>query len=305
MKRVLVGGGFDDLRSRHIRFLAEAAKLGAVHVLLWPDERVRERAGVCKFPVEERQYLLESIRYVEQVEVLGDASGPDNLSTAQDLGGLGGLGDLGGLKGLGGLGGLRGLETKPLQVVRASGIWVVEAQDDTPAQRALAAALGIDYRALSPAELAGFPTAAFDPTHLPPDRTRVLVTGCYDWFHSGHVRFFEEASQLGDLYVVAGHDANVRLLKGEGHPLFPQDERRYMVQAIRFVTQALISSGQGWMDAEPEVELVRPHIYAVNEDGDKPEKRRFCAEHGLEYVVLKRTPRPGLKPRSSSDLRGF
>lgn len=296
MKRVLVSGGFDDLRSRHLRFLAEAAKLGAVHVLLWPDERVRERAGVCKFPVEERRYLLESIRYVEQVEVLGDASGPDKLSAAQGLEGLGDLGDLGGVGGLG---------TKPLQAVRGGGIWVVEAQDDTPAQRALAAALGTDYRALSPAELAGFPTAAFDPAHLPPDRTRVLVTGCYDWFHSGHVRFFEEASQLGDLYVVAGHDANVRLLKGEGHPLFPQDERRYMVQAVRFVTQALVSSGQGWMDAEPEIELVRPHIYAVNEDGDKPEKRRFCAEHGLEYVVLKRTPRPGLPPRSSSDLRGF
>ena len=30
------------------------------------------------------------------------------------------------------------------------------------------------------------------------------MTGCYDWFHSGHVRFFEEVSELGDLYVVAG-----------------------------------------------------------------------------------------------------
>ncbi len=276
MRRVFVSGGFDDLRSRHIRFLQEAAKLGAVHVLLWPDERVRQVAGVCKFPVEERQYLLHGIRYVEQVEVLGEASGPDSLPAAQ------------------------GLETKPLQA-----LLVVEAQDDTPAQRVLAAAHGIDYRVLPPADLAGFPLPPFDPTAMPPDRKRVVVTGCYDWFHSGHVRFFEEVSQLGDLYVVAGHDANVRLLKGEGHPLFPQDERRYMVQSIRFVTQALISSGRGWMDAEPEIELVRPHMYAVNEDGDKPEKRRFCAEHGLEYVVLKRTPRPGLAPRSSSGLRGF
>ncbi len=114
-----------------------------------------------------------------------------------------------------------------------------------------------------------------------------------------------QAATQGTDYSVVGHDANVRLLQGEGHPLFPQDERRYMVQSIRFVTQALISSGHGWMDAEPEIELVRPHMYAVNEDGDKPEKRRFCAEHGLEYVVLKRTPRPGLAARSSSGLRGF
>ena len=46
-------------------------------------------------------------------------------------------------------------------------------------------------------------------------------------------------------------------------------------------------------------------IYAVNEDGDKPEKRDFCALHGLEYVVLKRDPAPGLPRRQSTDLRGF
>ena len=59
------------------------------------------------------------------------------------------------------------------------------------------------------------------------------------------------------------------------------------------------------MDAEPEIERTAPDIYVVNEDGDKPEKRAFCAEHGLEYVVLKRTPKDGLSKRSSTDLRGF
>ena len=134
---------------------------------------------------------------------------------------------------------------------------------------------------------------------------KVLVTGCYDWLHSGHVRFFEEASAYGDLYVVVGNDANVRNLKGEGHPLYPQDLRRYMAGSIRYVHQALITSGWGWMDAEPEIERLRPDFYLVNEDGDVPEKRAFCAQRGLEYVVLKRLPRPGLQRRSSTDLRGF
>ena len=133
----------------------------------------------------------------------------------------------------------------------------------------------------------------------------MLVTGCYDWFHSGHVRFFEEVSELGDLYVVAGSDQNVQLLKGEGHPMFPQEERRYVVQSIRFVKQALISSGDGWMDAEPEIAWIKPDIYAVNEDGDKPEKRSFCEAHGIQYVVLKREPKEGLPKRQSVDLRGF
>jgi glycerol-3-phosphate cytidylyltransferase-like family protein len=107
------------------------------------------------------------------------------------------------------------------------------------------------------------------------------------------------------LYVAVGNDANLRLLKGAYHPQFPQDERRYMVQSTRYVYQALITSGSGWMDAEPEIALVQPDIYIVNEDGDKPEKRSFCQERGIEYVVLRRVPKQGLPRRESSDLRGF
>jgi hypothetical protein len=50
---------------------------------------------------------------------------------------------------------------------------------------------------------------------------------------------------------------------------------------------------------------LQPDIYAVNEDGDKGGKREYCAARGLEYLVLKRTPAPGLPRRSSTDLRGF
>ncbi len=43
----------------------------------------------------------------------------------------------------------------------------------------------------------------------------------------------------------------------------------------------------------------------VIEDGDVPEKREFCRVHGIDYLVLKREPAPGLTRRSSTDLRGF
>jgi cytidyltransferase-like protein len=136
-------------------------------------------------------------------------------------------------------------------------------------------------------------------------RKKVMVTGCYDFFHSGHIRFFEEVSAYGELYVVVGHDANIRLLKGEGHPLLSQEERRYVAGTIRYVTEALISSGDGWLDAEPEIQRIKPNIYAVNEDGDRGGKRQYCEQHGIEYLVLKRRPAPGLPPRTSTELRGF
>jgi hypothetical protein len=50
---------------------------------------------------------------------------------------------------------------------------------------------------------------------------------------------------------------------------------------------------------------IQPHIYAVNEDGDQPEKREYCEAHGVEYRILKRLPKEGLPTRRSTDLRGF
>ena len=107
------------------------------------------------------------------------------------------------------------------------------------------------------------------------------------------------------MYIVVGNDANIRLLKGEGHPLLTEAERRYVVGSIKYVKQALIASGSGWLDADQEIRRLRPDIYAVNADGDRGGKREYCQRHGIEYLVLQRTPAPGLPARSSTDLRGF
>jgi cytidyltransferase-like protein len=165
---------------------------------------------------------------------------------------------------------------------------------------------GFDLLDLTGADLSGFPYEA-PPVDAPrpAGKKRVIVTGCYDYFHSGHVRFFEEASEYGELNVVIGSDVNVRLLKGEGHPLFPETQRRFVVGSCRHVARCLVSTGSGWLDAEPEIRALGAERYLVNEDGDKPEKKRYCEQNGIEYIVLKRTPKEGLPRRSSTDLRGF
>jgi len=270
-KQVAVSGSFDNLRSPQFRFLDEASKRGAVTVFLWPDSVGGALDGQPpKFPLAERQYLVENIRYVSRVIV------PEGAITRDAL---------------------------PLTSDWMPDIWVIEEADQNEKKIQFAKANGIEIQIIKTSEMARFP--AVPSTWQPSGNKKVVVTGCYDWFHSGHVRFFEEVSALGDLYVVVGSDANVRLLKGEKHPAFSQDERRYIIQSIRFVTQAMVSTGTGWMDAEPEIAQIKPDMYAVNEDGDKPEKREFCKTHDLEYVVLKRLPKPGLPRRQSTDLRGF
>jgi cytidyltransferase-like protein len=184
----------------------------------------------------------------------------------------------------------------------------VDKVEEAPADPAAAGIplLDLSGPSFSEAALTGFPYEA-PPVDAPrpAGMKRVVVTGCYDYFHSGHVRFFEEASEYGELNVVIGSDKNVRLLKGEGHPLFPETIRRFVVGSCRYVARCLVSSGKGWLDAEPEIQALEAERYVVNEDGDKPEKREYCERNGIEYIVLKRTPKEGLPRRSSTDLRGY
>jgi len=235
---IVIGGGFNDLRLRDFRLLHEASRRGRVRVNLWSDEALIAAGEDVKFPLAERKYLLEAIRFVDEVRVIGVPTAGDRFEAAKLLSDLG-------------------------------------------------------------------PLPPADPVPIDPPGKKVLVTGCYDYFHSGHVAFFEECAAMGDLYVGVGSDATIGQLKGKGHPLFPQDERRYIVAACRHVKHAFISTGTGWLDAEPELKKILPQIYAVNEDGDKPAKREYCQKHGIEYRVLKRIPKAGLPARQSTALRGF
>ena len=79
--------------------------------------------------------------------------------------------------------------------------------------------------------------------------------------------------------------------------------RLFMVKAIRYVKDAYINAGDGVMDFVPTLDIVKPDVFVVNEDGGNDEKRRLCEERGIEYVVLQRTPQEGLQARSSTALK--
>ena len=131
---------------------------------------------------------------------------------------------------------------------------------------------------------------------------KVFVSGCYDLLHSGHVEFFQQASRFGDLYVGIGSDATYMEYKHR-KPMFPQEERLFMVQNVKAVKEAYINEGFGVIDFLPTLERVRPDIFVVNAEGGSDEKRRICAERGIEYIELQRTPHDGLQARSSSSLK--
>jgi cytidyltransferase-like protein len=134
------------------------------------------------------------------------------------------------------------------------------------------------------------------------ERPIVMVSGCYDLLHSGHVAFFADASKHGNLYVSIGSDANVESLKNH-KTMFPENERLYMVRSIRHVTWAAVCKGMGMLDWVADLDIIKPDIFFVNEDGDRPEKREACEKRGIRYQVGNRVPAENLPVRSSTSIK--
>jgi cytidyltransferase-like protein len=258
---VLVDGGFDDLRSRDIRFLQEASHLGEVTVRLWHDQSPNWRKPP-KFPFSERAYILKALKFVCRVTD----------------------------------------ERQDMSSIIDAGIWADMECDASVLRENTARDHGFDYRIIADSQLTGFPQAPPSPSI---QTAKVAVTGCFDWLHSGHVRFFEEAARFGELTVFVGNDATIANLKGSGHPKFPEGERCFLVNAIKHVHHAQVSTGSGWLDADAEIRALKPDVFVVNQDGDKDCKREYCRDLGIEYRVLRREPAIGLPSRSSTALRGF
>lgn len=131
---------------------------------------------------------------------------------------------------------------------------------------------------------------------------KVFVSGCYDLLHSGHVEFFRQASQYGDLYVGIGSDKTILHYKNH-KTVYSEQERLFMVKSIRYVKDAYINAGSGILDFIPTLDIVQPDILVVNSDGGNEDKRRLCEERGMEYIVLERDPHEGLEARSSTELK--
>jgi len=135
-------------------------------------------------------------------------------------------------------------------------------------------------------------------------RKKILVSGCFDLLHSGHVEFFQQAAQLGDLYVYIGSDKNIFSLKHH-NSMYSEQERLYMVKSIKGVKDAKVSQGMGRFDFLDDIKDLRPDIYFVNDDASKLEERTKLVEdlNICKVVIAPRKPAEGLEERSSTSMK--
>jgi rfaE bifunctional protein nucleotidyltransferase chain/domain len=69
----------------------------------------------------------------------------------------------------------------------------------------------------------------------------VFTCGCFDILHAGHVDFLRRCRELGDSLIVGlNSDASVRRLKGPSRPINNEEDRRAVLESLRFVDEVVV-----------------------------------------------------------------
>ena len=132
---------------------------------------------------------------------------------------------------------------------------------------------------------------------------KIFISGCYDILHAGHVQFFNECKALGDHLTVCFASDEVLWAHKNRRSSIPQEHKRALLQALEMVDDVVMGENMEiGLDFLDHFLRIMPDILAVTDDdryGDK--KRQLCAQHGVEYLVLPKTP-PKFEPVSTTNI---
>ncbi len=100
--------------------------------------------------------------------------------------------------------------------------------------------------------------------------SKVLVGGCFDVLHPGHVIFLEKAKKAGNyLIVLLESDQKVKALKGVSRPVHSQKERAQVLSALSFIDYiVLLPFMRSDREYDNLIAKIRPDIIAATK-GDK------------------------------------
>lgn len=110
----------------------------------------------------------------------------------------------------------------------------------------------------------------------------VMTNGVFDLLHVGHVRYLQEARDLGNVLIVAvNDDDSTRRLKGESRPFNNLADRMAVLSALKCVDQVVAFS-----EDTPErlIELVKPDVLVKG--GDYKPEQIAGRQHAGKVLVL-------------------
>lgn len=123
----------------------------------------------------------------------------------------------------------------------------------------------------------------------------VLVGGCFDLLHFGHISFLKQAKSYGDWLVVAlESDENVTRKKGDTRPIHTQAQRKVMLESLSFVDEVIaLPPMHGYQSYYEMVQKIKPVIIAVTAgDPDVAKKNQQAKEVGATLVEIPKIHTP-------------
>lgn len=120
----------------------------------------------------------------------------------------------------------------------------------------------------------------------------VVTNGCFDLLHAGHVRYLENARNLGDALLIGlNGDESVRALKGEGRPINNEQDRAVVLASLGCVDAVCIfpeKRADRFLQAAAPDQYVKGGDYTV-ETLDQNE-RSAVESQGGQIVILSFVP---------------
>jgi len=133
----------------------------------------------------------------------------------------------------------------------------------------------------------------------------VLAGGVYDVLHLGHLAALTEAKGLGDVLIaVVATDITVEMLKGR-KPIFPQEDRRKLVEGLKPVDRAILGYEDVGMGYEEVLMEVMPDVVAFGYDQENLERsvREIIVRRKLRIDMIKLSKHENERYLSSTSVR--
>ena len=133
----------------------------------------------------------------------------------------------------------------------------------------------------------------------------VLAGGVYDVLHLGHLAALSEARTLGDVLIaVVATDITVEMLKSR-KPIFPQEDRRKLVEGLKPVDKAILGYEDVGMGYEEVLMEVMPDVVAFGYDQENLERsvREIITRHKLRIEMIKLSKYDNEKYLNSTSVR--
>ncbi|MGD0424768.1 MAG: adenylyltransferase/cytidyltransferase family protein [Candidatus Bathyarchaeia archaeon] len=133
----------------------------------------------------------------------------------------------------------------------------------------------------------------------------VLAGGVYDVMHLGHLAALTEARSFGDVLIaVVATDITVEMLKGR-KPIFPQEDRRKLVEGLKPVDRAILGYEDVGMGYEEVLMEVMPDIVAFGYDQENLERsvREIIMRRKLRIQMIKLSKHENERYLSSTSVR--